>query len=109
MSPPWGGPDYSKVTKFDINSMLRPRDGYCSFFGGYLTLVASCVFLNIGADIILVYIRKSLFDAGKRIAPKIVMFLPRNVDINQLAELSLSAVPPWSLEVPFILLYILIV
>ncbi|KAL1546955.1 trimethylguanosine synthase-like isoform X4 [Salvia divinorum] len=68
-SPPWGGPDYSKVAKFDINSMLKPRDG------------------------------KSLFDAGKQIAPKIVMFLPRNVDINQLAELSLSALPPWSLEV----------
>lgn len=69
LSPPWGGPDYSKVKKFDINFMLRPRDG------------------------------KSLFDAGKKIASKIVMFLPRNVDINQLAELSLSAVPPWSLEV----------
>ncbi|XP_042018784.1 trimethylguanosine synthase-like isoform X2 [Salvia splendens] len=67
-SPPWGGPDYSKVAKFDINSMLKPRDG------------------------------KSLFEAGKQIAPKIVMFLPRNVDINQLAELSLSALPPWSLE-----------
>ncbi|KAL6493192.1 hypothetical protein OROGR_032951 [Orobanche gracilis] len=69
MSPPWGGPDYSKVKKFDINTMLKPRDG------------------------------QFLFDAGKGIAPKIVMFLPRNVDINQLAELSLSATPPWSLEV----------
>lgn len=27
------------------------------------------------------------------------MFLPRNVDLNQLAELSLTANPPWSLEV----------
>ncbi|PWA13617.1 WW domain-containing protein [Artemisia annua] len=27
------------------------------------------------------------------------MFLPRNVDIDQLAELSLSANPPWALEV----------
>ncbi|KAL6572388.1 hypothetical protein OROMI_013346 [Orobanche minor] len=69
LSPPWGGPDYSKVKKFDINTMLKPRDG------------------------------QFLFDAGKGIAPKIVMFLPRNVDINQLAELSLSAMPPWSLEV----------
>ncbi|KAK6160697.1 hypothetical protein DH2020_004078 [Rehmannia glutinosa] len=69
MSPPWGGPDYSKVKKFDINTMLKPRDG------------------------------QFLFNAGKGIAPKIVMFLPRNVDINQLAELSLSATPPWSLEV----------
>ncbi|KAL3617920.1 hypothetical protein CASFOL_038241 [Castilleja foliolosa] len=69
MSPPWGGPDYSKVTTFDINTMLKPRDG------------------------------QFLFDAGKTIASKIVMFLPKNVDINQLAELSLSATPPWSLEV----------
>lgn len=69
LSPPWGGPDYSKVKKFDMNCMLKPRDG------------------------------KSVFDAGKGIAPRVVMFLPRNVDINQLAELSLSALPPWSLEV----------
>ncbi|XP_073134532.1 uncharacterized protein [Henckelia pumila] len=69
MSPPWGGPDYTRVKKFDINTMLKPKDG------------------------------KFLFDVGKGIAPKIVMFLPRNVDINQLAELSLTATPPWSLEV----------
>ncbi|KAI3465346.1 hypothetical protein Pfo_022009 [Paulownia fortunei] len=69
MSPPWGGPAYSKVKKFDINTMLQPHDG------------------------------QFLFNAGKGIAPKIVMFLPRNVDINQLAELCLSATPPWSLEV----------
>ncbi|KAG8377601.1 hypothetical protein BUALT_Bualt08G0050000 [Buddleja alternifolia] len=69
MSPPWGGPDYSKVKKFDINTMLKPHDG------------------------------QFLFNVGKGIAPIIVMFLPRNVDINQLAELSLSATPPWSLEV----------
>ncbi|XP_057974901.1 uncharacterized protein LOC131162444 isoform X3 [Malania oleifera] len=39
-----------------------------------------------------------LFHTAKDIASKIVMFLPRNVDINQLAELSLSVHPPWSLE-----------
>jgi len=32
------------------------------------------------------------------IASTIIMFLPRNVDINQLAELALSTSPPWSLE-----------
>jgi hypothetical protein len=26
------------------------------------------------------------------------MFLPRNTDLNQLAELALSVDPPWSLE-----------
>lgn len=36
MSPPWGGPAYSKVKKFDINTMLKPREGYCSFFGDFI-------------------------------------------------------------------------
>ncbi|WCJ35427.1 S-adenosyl-L-methionine-dependent methyltransferases superfamily protein [Euphorbia peplus] len=68
LSPPWGGPDYAKVKKYDLG-MLRPRDG---FF---------------------------LFNTAKKIARKIVMFLPRNVDLNQLAELCLSAGPAWSVEV----------
>ncbi|KAK4374341.1 hypothetical protein RND71_005018 [Anisodus tanguticus] len=69
MSPPWGGPDYLKERTFDMKTMLRPHDG------------------------------NFLFSIGRGIASKVVMFLPRNVDINQLAELSLSANPPWSLEV----------
>ncbi|CAH9091417.1 unnamed protein product [Cuscuta europaea] len=69
MSPPWGGPDYAKVKKFDIKTMLKPHDGYF------------------------------LFNAGMRIASKVVMFLPRNVDINQLAEIALLANSSWSLEV----------
>lgn len=44
-------------------------------------------------------IRHFLFQFAKEIAPKVVMFLPRNVNVNQLAELALSASPPWSLEV----------
>ncbi|XP_022775221.1 uncharacterized protein LOC111317006 isoform X3 [Durio zibethinus] len=69
LSPPWGGPDYAKVKIYDLKTMLRPHDGYF------------------------------LFNVAKKIACKIVMFLPRNSDLNQLAELSLSAQPPWSLEV----------
>ncbi|KAE9457150.1 hypothetical protein C3L33_10936, partial [Rhododendron williamsianum] len=69
LSPPWGGPDYVKVTTYDINTMLKPHDGH------------------------------KLFDVARGIASKVVMFLPRNVDLNQLAELSLSANPPWLLEV----------
>ncbi|KAI5393171.1 uncharacterized protein LOC127091231 isoform X5 [Lathyrus oleraceus] len=69
LSPPWGGPDYAKVLTYDMKTMLRPRDGY------------------------------TLFNAAKEIASRVVMFLPKNVDFNQLAELSLSARPPWSLEV----------
>ncbi|KAH9758220.1 trimethylguanosine synthase [Citrus sinensis] len=69
LSPPWGGPDYAKVKTYDIQTMLKPHDG-CS-----------------------------LFDCAKGIASRVVMFLPRNVNLNQLAELALSAVPSWSLEV----------
>ncbi|XP_015884275.3 uncharacterized protein LOC107419946 isoform X1 [Ziziphus jujuba] len=69
LSPPWGGPDYAKVEKYDMKTMLQPHDGYL------------------------------LFHTAREIASRIVMFLPRNVDLNQLAELSLSVSPPWSLEV----------
>ncbi|KAI3726673.1 hypothetical protein L1987_66472 [Smallanthus sonchifolius] len=69
LSPPWGGPEYVKARNFDINTMLKPHDG------------------------------QFLFNVAKEIAPRIVMFLPRNVDVDQLAELSLSANPPWTLEV----------
>ncbi|KAK8347471.1 hypothetical protein V6Z12_A06G019600 [Gossypium hirsutum] len=69
LSPPWGGPDYAKVEIYDLKTMLRPHNGYF------------------------------LFNVAKKISCRIVMFLPRNVDLNQLAELSLSAQPPWSLEV----------
>lgn len=27
LSPPWGGPDYAKVKRYDIKTMLKPRDG----------------------------------------------------------------------------------
>ncbi|KAI3947713.1 hypothetical protein MKX01_034378 [Papaver californicum] len=69
MSPPWGGPDYAKSQTYDIRKMLQPHDGFL------------------------------LFNAAREIAPRLVMFLPRNVDLNQLAELSLSTHPPWSLQV----------
>jgi len=39
------------------------------------------------------------------IASRVVMFLPRNIDINQLADMSLSVDPPWAVEVsPFLLI-----
>ncbi|GMN35147.1 hypothetical protein TIFTF001_005121 [Ficus carica] len=65
LSPPWGGPDYTKVETYDIKTMLKPHDGYF------------------------------LFNTAKKIAPIVILFLPRNVDLNQLAELSLLSSPPW--------------
>ncbi|KAJ0969143.1 hypothetical protein J5N97_022020 [Dioscorea zingiberensis] len=69
LSPPWGGPEYTKVQKYNVETMLKPHNG--SF----------------------------LFNIATQMAPKVIMFLPRNVDLNQLVELALSATPPWALEV----------
>lgn len=101
MSPPWGGPDYAKVKKFDINTMLKPRDGYVSVSPMW-HICFLLVMLTLCFIYIIIIIRQFLFNVGKEIASRIIMFLPRNVDISQLAELSLSASPPWSLEVPFL-------
>ena len=49
--------------------------------------------------------RYFLFNVAKKIAPLVVMFLPKNVNLNQLAELSLSSDPPWSLEVRIFFLF----
>lgn len=47
--------------------------------------------------------RYSLFQAAQTITPNIIMFLPRNVDINQAAELSWLSSPPLDVEVLFLL------
>uniref|UniRef100_A0ACD5WX70 Uncharacterized protein n=1 Tax=Avena sativa TaxID=4498 RepID=A0ACD5WX70_AVESA len=69
MSPPWGGPDYAKADVYDIKTMLKPCDGYY------------------------------LFKLATVIASRVVMFLPRNTDLNQLADMCLSVDPPWAVEV----------
>uniref|UniRef100_A0A8I6WFF4 Trimethylguanosine synthase n=1 Tax=Hordeum vulgare subsp. vulgare TaxID=112509 RepID=A0A8I6WFF4_HORVV len=69
MSPPWGGPDYAKVDVYDIKTMLKPCDGY------------------------------HLFKVATAIASRVVMFLPRNSDLDQLADMCLLVDPPWAVEV----------
>ncbi|CAM8998605.1 unnamed protein product [Rhodiola kirilowii] len=69
LSPPWGGPEYTRSEIYDLKTMLKPYDGYY------------------------------LFNTVKHIAPNIVMFLPRNVDVGQLVEMAVTSTPPWSLEV----------
>jgi len=49
--------------------MLKPKDGY------------------------------SIFQAAQIITPNIIMFLPRNVDLNQVAELSWLSSPPLNLKI----------
>ncbi|XVF23240.1 hypothetical protein REPUB_Repub13aG0019600 [Reevesia pubescens] len=41
----------------------------------------------------------SIFQAAQKITPKIIMFLPRNVNLNQVEELSWLSSPPLSIEI----------
>ncbi|NWV64056.1 TGS1 synthase, partial [Malurus elegans] len=59
LSPPWGGPDYATAEIFDIQTMIS--------LDGYPSQVVPC---------------------GGKITNNIVYFLPRNVDINQVASLA---------------------
>ncbi|KAH7294645.1 hypothetical protein KP509_27G011300 [Ceratopteris richardii] len=63
LSPPWGGPQYIKAEKYDIETMLQPVSGSC------------------------------LFKLASLIAPNVVFFLPKTCDLNQLAHLSLLSQP----------------
>ena len=97
LSPPWGGPDYAKVRTYDIKTMLKPRDGWVFFSKLDVRLAWRQVLTSCCSD--LYSCRYFLFNTAKKIASRVVMFLPRNVDLNQLAELCLSSHPPWALEV----------
>ncbi|VVA92741.1 unnamed protein product [Arabis nemorensis] len=103
LSPPWGGPDYLKASMYDMKTMLRPRDGYISrvsLFILWLRVLELLISFYAKRYVLTipVWCRDALFKAAMNIASTIIMFLPRNVDINQLAELALSTTPPWSLE-----------
>ncbi|KAJ7559396.1 hypothetical protein O6H91_04G083500 [Diphasiastrum complanatum] len=69
LSPPWGGPTYMNVDKYDLQTMMQPRDGFTVF--------------------------KIVHD----IAPSVIFFLPRNVDPSQPAEMSWLFSPPLACEV----------
>eukprot|EP00250_Pteridium_aquilinum_P011805 c20315_g1_i1 orf=152-871(+) len=64
LAPPWGGPDYKKAETYDIETMLQPKDGF------------------------------SLFSMALLVAPSVVLFLPRTVDMEQLAQLAWLSNPP---------------
>lgn len=69
LAPPWGGPDYKRAKKYDIETMLEPKDGF------------------------------SLFRVALSVAPSIVLFLPRTVDMEQLEQLAWLSNPPLTYEV----------
>ncbi|XP_076282032.1 trimethylguanosine synthase 1 isoform X2 [Lasioglossum baleicum] len=58
LSPPWGGPGYTKNEIFDLNDIMKPIGGI------------------------------KIFEIAKRIADHVAYFLPRNVDTMQLAMLA---------------------
>lgn len=69
LSPPWGGPEYRKAETYDIETMLQPKDGF------------------------------SLFSTALSVAPSVVLFLPRTVDIEQLEQLAWLSNPPLAYKV----------
>lgn len=58
LSPPWGGPQYQTPETFDLHSMIPPP----------LSAV-------------------EIFRAARKVTPNVVFFLPRNIDVNQVAAL----------------------
>ncbi|GAQ92044.1 hypothetical protein KFL_009090040 [Klebsormidium nitens] len=69
LSPPWGGPEYSLVETYDLDTMLEPVSGV------------------------------ELFKAALQVTSNIALFLPRNVDVKQLQELAWLASPPLPCEI----------
>ncbi|KAI5069249.1 hypothetical protein GOP47_0015550 [Adiantum capillus-veneris] len=69
LSPPWGGPEYIKADKYDIETMIRPANGF------------------------------SLFKLALTVAPSVAYFLPRTVDVEQLSRLSWLSSPPLPYEI----------
>ncbi|XP_043591838.1 trimethylguanosine synthase isoform X1 [Bombus pyrosoma] len=58
LSPPWGGPEYTKNETFDLNNIMHPIGGV------------------------------NLFNIARKITDHVAYFLPRNVDTMQLAMLA---------------------
>lgn len=69
LSPPWGGPKYKAARTYDIETMLQPKNGFI------------------------------LFSVALLVAPSVVLFLPRTVDMEQLAQLAWLANPPLAYKV----------
>lgn len=69
---------------------------------GYSNMKVGVIFMLLWY---MYWCRYFLFATAKKIASRLVMFLPRNVDLNQLAELCLLAHPPWALEVTLNLIW----
>lgn len=62
LSPPWGGPAYQDSKTFDLNTMIPPP----------LSAL-------------------EMFRAAREVTPNVIFFLPRNVDVNQVAGLPAAA------------------
>lgn len=62
LSPPWGGPEYSASATFDLDTMIPPP-----------------------------LFALDIFRAARKVTDNVVFFLPRNVDVDQVAGLPAAA------------------
>lgn len=69
----------------------------------YISCIHSFIMLFESFLWFVTILRYSIFQAAQVVTQNIMMFLPRNVDKNQIEELSWLSSPPLELEVIFIL------
>lgn len=86
LSPPWF---------IQQDSNLHPRYAEAERWACYsLNSLLSLPQYDEEESTIYAYMLYTLFQAAQRIAPNIIMFLPRNVDIRQVKDLSWLCSPP---------------
>ncbi|KAK7861377.1 trimethylguanosine synthase, partial [Quercus suber] len=82
LAPPRGGPSYKSIENFTLD-FLKPRDG---------------LYICLPADLQVPMCSFTIFQFAQTITPNIIMFLPRNVDLQQVEELSWLSSPPLEVE-----------
>ncbi|KAG6511043.1 hypothetical protein ZIOFF_029092 [Zingiber officinale] len=126
LSPPWGGPSYRHLDNYTLD-FLKPKDGCVSFPSSATkrqwysqgAMQPASVISPPDIDIKFTVptlrnfveaedlqkmrprVKYSIFQQAQQITPNIIMFLPRNVDVNQVEELSWLSSPPLNFEVKF--------
>ncbi|XP_035547691.1 trimethylguanosine synthase-like isoform X2 [Juglans regia] len=99
LAPPWGGPSYKSIEKFTLDS-LEPRDG--SVLEGEAKVwfhLLAAVYLHDQKKGKKTAFLFTIFQVAQAITTNIIMFLPRNVDLQQVEELSWLSSPPLEVEI----------
>ncbi|KAJ0501198.1 putative noranthrone synthase [Helianthus annuus] len=90
--------DPKKVEMASNNTKIYGVDSYIDFIvGDFLQLAPSLK--NFTLDLLKPVDGYTLFQVAQAITPNVIMFLPRNVDVCQVEELSWLSSPPLNVEI----------